>query len=91
MESGFHSLALKIAIKKQKVIRPRRSEAEETARSLLRHPDERVKLNAAFLCLNMNTHISDAINVLREIQEHSTDPTLRMTAKMLTIQETQEK
>ena len=69
----------------------RKQNQKETALSLLRHPDERVKLNAASLCLTMNTHISDAINVLREIQEHSADPTLRMTAKMLTIQETQER
>ena len=52
----------------------RKQNQKETALSLLRHPDERVKLN-----------------VLREIQEHSADPTLRMTAKMLTIQETQER
>lgn len=59
---------------------------EEAAISLLRHPDERVKINAASLCLSMNTHVSDAIDVLREIQEHSTDPTLRMTAKLLAAQ-----
>lgn len=60
---------------------------EGIALSLLHHSDERVKINAASLCLKMNVHTGDAMNVLREIQEHSVDPTLRMTAKMLANQE----
>lgn len=48
---------------------------------LLKYQDDRVKVNAVFLCLQMNTHREKAGQIAREIIEGSSDPTIVFTAK----------
>ena len=50
---------------------------------LLYYDDERVKINAAFLCLQMNVFIKKATVILNIISKTSSDPTMRLNASMI--------
>ena len=50
---------------------------------LMSHGDDRVKINAATLCLQMKVHNEMALIVLNKIIDASSDPTMRFSAKMV--------
>ena len=50
---------------------------------LLRHEDDRVRLNAASLCLQNGVLIEEAKQALNNIISFSTDSTIRFSAKMV--------
>lgn len=55
----------------------------DVLRLLLDHNDDRVKINAASFCLNMNVFVDKAFITLRRIIENSPDKTVCFSAKML--------
>ena len=55
----------------------------EILENLLCHEDDRVKINAAALCLEMRVFIEKASLVLKNIMESSSDTTLRFSARMI--------
>ena len=57
--------------------------SEEMLCKLLRHEDDRVKINAAYFCLRSEILIEQANLTLKKVVEASDDPTLCFTAKML--------
>ena len=61
----------------------REAHCDEILQQLLQHEDERVKINAAHLCLQMNVYKEDARVVLQKIKEQSTEPTLRFDAMLI--------
>ena len=64
------------------------SECTDILDSLLLNNDDRVKENAAFLCLKKNVLIEKALNVLKELVNSSQDPALRFGAyRMLDLYE----
>ncbi len=50
---------------------------------LLSHEDDRVKINAAALCIEMSVLTERAASILKAIIEFSKDRTLQFSAKML--------
>lgn len=61
----------------------KQNDSEEILRMLLNHKDNRVKINAAFLCLQMNVLVDQAVLVLKKIIDVSDDSTICFSAKML--------
>ena len=61
----------------------KRNDCEEILYMLLYHKDDRVKVNAATLCLQMNILVEQVVLVLKNIIELSDDPTICFSAKML--------
>ena len=57
--------------------------ADEVVCKLLSHEDDRVKINAASLCLRMDTLVDQAMQVLKNIIDNSSDSTMCFAAKML--------
>ena len=57
--------------------------SEEMLRKLLRHEDDRVKVNVASFCLQSEVLVEQAVLTLKKVVEASDDPTLCFTAKML--------
>ena len=55
----------------------------EILENLLCHEDDRVKINAASLCLEMSVFVEKASLVLKNIIESSEDSTLCFSAKMI--------
>ena len=55
----------------------------ETLNTLLNHNDDRVRINAASLCLQMSIHIEKAIDCLKDIADCASDATMQFAAKML--------
>lgn len=53
---------------------------------LLKHEDERVRINAASLCLQKRVIVEEAIVVLKNVIETSDDSTFVFSAKMLLLQ-----
>ena len=51
--------------------------------TLLCHQDDRVKINAASMCLKLNIFTNEAMSTLKDIIEVSDDPTTCLSAKML--------
>lgn len=51
--------------------------------ALMSHEDDRVRINAASLCLQMNILVNQAVPVLKKIIENSTDATICFAAKMI--------
>ena len=56
---------------------------EEEIYPLLLNEDDRVKINAAQLCFQMNILVDKAAKVLKDIIENSSDETIRFSAKMI--------
>lgn len=50
---------------------------------LLSYEDDRVKLNAASFCLQVNVLVDKAVLILKNIVDFSKDSTMRFSAKML--------
>ena len=50
---------------------------------LLNHEDDRVKVNAASLCLKSGVFVDQSVLALNKIINVSNDPTLRFSAKLL--------
>ena len=50
---------------------------------LLKHEDDRVRMNAAVLCLQLQFCKTEAVETLSHIAHSSTDNTLRFSAKMV--------
>lgn len=50
--------------------------------NLLDYNDDRVRINAAYLCLKMNIHKEKVLLILNDIVDNTTDPTLAFSAKM---------
>lgn len=64
------------------------SECTDILEKLLIYNDDRVKENAAFLCLKKNVLIEKALDVLKELDESSEDPFLSLGAhRMLDLYE----
>lgn len=59
------------------------TDSKEILRKLLSHQDERVKINAASLCLQMHILVEEAVRALQNIIDFSDDATIRFSAKML--------
>ena len=59
------------------------NDCEEILHMLLSHKDNRVRVNAADLCLQMNILVKQAVLVLENIAEISDDPTMCFSAEML--------
>ena len=57
--------------------------SEEMLCKLLRHEDDRVKVNVASFCLQSEVLVEQAVLTLKKVVEASDDPTLCFTAKML--------
>ena len=57
--------------------------SEQMFHMLLSHEDERVKINAASLCLQMNVLVDQSVVVLEKMIENSEDPTICFSAKMI--------
>ena len=74
-----------VALKKLKRLQAemKRNDSREILCLLLIHEDDRVKINAASLCLKMNVFVDQAVIVLKKIIDVSDDPTLCFSAKML--------
>lgn len=58
-------------------------DSTEILRKLLSHEDDRVKINAASLCLQMHILVEEAVRALQNIDDFSDDATMRFSAKML--------
>lgn len=58
-------------------------DSEKILCMLLNHKDDRVKVNAAALCLQMNVLVDNAVLALKKIIDVSNDATMRLSAKML--------
>ena len=50
--------------------------------NLLDYNDDRVRINAAYLCLKMNIHKDKVLQTLKDVVDNTTDPTLAFSAKM---------
>ena len=50
--------------------------------NLLDYNDDRVRVNAAYLCLQMNIHTDKVLRTLKNVVDNTTDPTLAFSAKM---------
>ena len=79
---------VKIHNKASKKIQELQVEIKETDNAevlnlLLSHEDDRVKMNAASMCLQLNVYLNEAIQVLDSIIAYSDDSTMRFSAKML--------
>ena len=61
----------------------RKSDCEDILCKLLSHEDNRVKINAASLCLQMNVLVCQAMCVLQSIIDFSDDSTMCFAAKMI--------
>lgn len=61
----------------------KQNNGEEILCMLLSHEDDRVKINAASLCLQMNVHVDQAVFVLKNIIDFSADSTMCFSAKMI--------
>ncbi len=57
--------------------------SEEVLYMLLNHEDDRVKINAASFCLQMEVLVEQAILALKKIIDVSDDSTICFSAKML--------
>ncbi len=68
--------------KLEKLKNEMKKECKEEIYSLLLNEDDRVKINAAQLCFQMNILVDKATKVLKNIIENSTDETIRFSAKM---------
>lgn len=60
-----------------------RSDCTEVLHKLLSHEDDRVRCNAASMCLQIGVLPEKAVLVLKKIADSSTDPTVQFSAKML--------
>ena len=58
-------------------------DSEEILCRLLHHEDNRVKIHAASLCLQMNVLVSQAVPTLKNIIDSSDDATICFSAQML--------
>lgn len=58
-------------------------DSTEILRKLLSYEDDRVKINAASLCLQMHILVEEATCALQSIVDFSGDATLRLSAKTL--------
>lgn len=61
----------------------KQNDSEEILCMLLNHKDDRVKVNAASLCLQMNVLVDQAVLTLKKIIDLSDDSTICFSAKML--------
>lgn len=61
----------------------KKEDCMDTLRMLLNHNDDRVVINAAATCLQMNILVNQAISALERIIDSSGDPTICLSAKML--------
>lgn len=77
----LHNLASKKLHKLQNEMQ--QNVSKEILYMLLNHEDERVRVNAASLCLHKKDFIENSILILEEIINRSDDPTLIFSAKML--------
>lgn len=59
------------------------SDCTEVLCKLLSHEDERVRINAASLCLQMGLLIEKASCVLKDIMDSSDDAAMRFSAKII--------
>ena len=59
------------------------SECNRILYCLLLYDDNRVKLNAATLCLQMNVNVSEAVEALNNVIKESDDAALCFSAKMV--------
>lgn len=57
--------------------------SEDVLYALLNHEDDRVKVNAASLCLQLQILVEQTVLTLKRIIDISDDSTIRFTAKML--------
>lgn len=73
------------ASKKLKLLQTemKQNDSEEVLCMLLKHKDDRVKVNAASLCLQMNVLVEQAVLVLQKIIDVSADSTICFSAKTL--------
>ena len=76
-----HNAAFKKLQKLQ--IKMKRRNCIEILDLLLLHEDERVRINAASLCLQIGILVDKAIRVLEQIAKSSEDATLSFSATML--------
>ncbi len=58
-------------------------DSTEILSKLLSHEDDRVKINAASLCLQMHILVEEAVRTLQNIDDFSNDATMRLSVKML--------
>ena len=56
---------------------------DDTLCTLLNHEDDRVKVNAASVCLNSEVLVEQSILTLEKINADLDDPTICFSAKML--------
>lgn len=61
----------------------RHNVSEDILKKLLAHSDERVRINSASLCLQINVLPADAVKILSDIAADSEDPTFRLSALMM--------
>lgn len=61
----------------------KQNDSEEILYMLLNHEDDRVKVNAASCCLQMDVLIEQAVFTLKKIIDVSQDSTICFSAKML--------
>lgn len=61
----------------------REGQNEDILLKLLSHEDNRVKINAASLCLQMNVFLEQSVTVLKKIITDSDDSTICFAAKMI--------
>jgi len=59
----------------------RQNDCSDILCDLLEYKDDRVRLNAVFLCLQMNIHREKAGQTAREIIEGTSDPTIVFSVK----------
>ena len=81
LKSIVHNTAARKLYKLE--IEMKQYDCEEVLHKLLSHEDDRVKLSASAICLRNNVIVDQAIPVLRNVMQFSSDPTFRFSAEML--------
>lgn len=76
-----HNVAWKKLIKLEEEMRQTGDDA--TLQRLLNHENERVKLNAAAFCLQLEILVEKSVLILKEVLDNSDDWTSAVSAKML--------
>ena len=76
-----HNAATKKLLKIEKEMM--QYDCNEILHRLLSHEDDRVKIKASAICLRNNVIVDQAIPVLRNVMQFSSDPTFRFSAEML--------
>ena len=81
-QSNLHNNAMEQLAKLYYQFEKDRKYAENLYISLMRHEDDRVRLNAAASCLALNVNITDAQKNLKQISKTNFDPSVRFEAEM---------